>query len=201
MFEQVKLAYKFSDLEPHIDAKTMEVHYTGHHATYTKALNDLVSKIPSLQGKSIEDILMNINDVPEEHRKGIINNGGGFLNHNIYFESLSPDGGKEPEGILKDKIYEDFGSFHNLCENLKNAAIGQFGSGYACLVYNRDEKRMIVKQIANQDVPNDELLLLIDVWEHAYYLKYQNKRADHIAAIFNVIDWDIVEKRYDKWYN
>ena len=201
MFEQVKLPYKFSDLEPHIDAATMEVHYTGHHATYTKVLNDLVKQIPSMDGKTINQILMNLENIPEAHRTAVRNNGGGFLNHNIYFESLSPNGGGEPKGALKSKIEEDFGDFKNLCDELTKAALGQFGSGYAWLLYNNKESRLKVTKTANQEIPmadgETKPLLLIDVWEHAYYLKYRNKRADHVAALFNVIDWDVVAGRFE----
>ena len=201
MFEQVKLTYDFSALEPYIDAATMEVHYTGHHATYTKVLNELVSKVPSLENKSIEQILLNLEAVPEEHRMAVRNNGGGFLTHNLYFESLSPKGNKEPKGALKSQIDKDFGSFKTLCDDLTKAALGQFGSGYAWLIYCNKEQQLKIKQTANQEIPmtdkETKALLLIDVWEHAYYLKYRNKRVDHVAAIFNVIDWDIVSGRYE----
>ena len=204
MFEQVKLSYDFPALAPHIDAATMEVHYTGHHATYTKVLNELVEKIPSLQGKSIEDILRNLQDVPEAQRTAVRNNGGGFFAHNLYFESLSPKGNTTPTGPLKAQIEKDFGSFQNLQEELTKAAMGQFGSGYAWLIFCPTEQKLKITQTPNQEIPftdstdkNTKLLLLIDVWEHAYYLKYKNKRADYLAAIFNVIDWDIVASRYD----
>ena len=202
MFEQVKLNYSFTDLEPYIDGATMEVHYTGHHATYTKTLNELISKIPELKDKPILDILLNLEAAPVEHRVALQNNGGGFYAHNLYFESLSPNGGGEPSGALKNQIDKDFGSFDNLRDELTKASLGQFGSGYGWLVYCSKENRLIVKKTANQDLPMKEKcitpLLLIDVWEHAYYLKYKNKRVDHVAAIFNVIDWDVVEKRLNK---
>ena len=201
MFEHVKLPYDFSALEPYIDTATMEVHYTGHHATYTKALNELTSKIPAMKDKPIEQILTNLEAIPEEYRTAVRNNGGGFLNHNIYFEALSPRGNRKPEGSLKNQIEKDFGSFDKLCDDLTKAALGQFGSGYAWLVYSSKENRLLVKQTANQEIPMVEdgikPLLLIDVWEHAYYLKYKNKRADHVTALFNVIDWDVVAKRYE----
>ena len=200
MFEQVKLSYDFSALEPHIDAATMEVHYTGHHAAYTKQLNDLVEKIPSLKGKSAKEILLRLDEVPEEYRTAVKNNGGGYLSHNYYFESLSPKSNK-PTGMLMERIEKDFGSFESLCDTLTKAALGQFGSGYAWLIYCNIEQRLLVKQVANQDLPVNnpvaKMLLPIDVWEHAYYLKYKNKRADHVAAIFNVIDWDVVAKRFE----
>lgn len=201
MFEQVKLKYAFSALEPYIDTLTMEVHYTGHHATYTKALNDLVTQVPILKDKPLEQILMNLNAVSEEHRTAVRNNGGGFLNHNVYFESLSPGGAREPKGSLKNQIDKDFGNYKTLCEGLTKAALGQFGSGYAWLIYCAKKKCLLIKQTANQEIPmtdsDTKALLPIDVWEHAYYLKYRNKRADHVAAFFNVIDWDVVASRYE----
>jgi Fe-Mn family superoxide dismutase len=201
MFEQVKLNYGFSDLEPHIDTATMEVHYTGHHATYTKALNDLVKQVPLLKDKPLEQVLMNLQAVPEEYRNAVRNNGGGFLNHNIYFESLSPGGAREPNGSLKNQIEKDFGNYKSLCEGLTKAALGQFGSGYAWLLYCTKEKRLLIKQTGNQEIPmadeHTKVLLPIDVWEHAYYLKFRNKRVDYVAALFNVIDWDVVARRYE----
>jgi Fe-Mn family superoxide dismutase len=200
MFEQVKLSYDFAALEPHIDAATMEVHYTGHHAAYTKNLNDLVEKIPSLKGKSIKEILLNLDSVPEAFRTAVKNNGGGYMSHNYYFESLTPKSAP-PTCTLLARIEKDFGSFANLCDELTKAALGQFGSGYAWLIFCNKLERLVVKQVANQDLPVDnpvaKMLLPIDIWEHAYYLKYKNKRADHVAAIFNVIDWDVVAKRFE----
>lgn len=198
MFEQVKLPYAFTDLEPHIDGATMEVHYTGHHATYTKNLNDLAEKIPALKGSAIEEILLNLEALPQEHRTAVANNGGGFLAHNLYFESLSPHGGKEPTGALKTQIDKDFGNFQNLKEALTQAALTQFGSGYAWLVYCKKSNMLKVEKTPNQDLPlkDTTVLLPIDVWEHAYYLKHKNKRASHIEDLFHVIDWSVVEKRY-----
>lgn len=201
MFEQIKLSYDFSALEPFIDRATMEVHYTGHHATYTKNLNDLINQIPGAKGKTIEEILINLNEIPQEHQTAIRNNGGGFLTHNLYFQSLSPNGAKEPGGLFKNQIEKDFGNFKTLCDELKKASISQFGSGYGWLVYCGKEKQLKIKQTANQEIPmiNNDIkpLLLIDVWEHAYYLKHKNKRADHMGDIFNVIDWDVVSGRYE----
>ena len=201
MFEQISLPYDFSALEPYIDAATMEVHYTGHHATYTKALNELAIKIPQLTDKSIIQTLANLNSIPEEYRTAVRNNGGGFVTHNMYFESLSPNGNTTPSGDLQAQIDKDFGSFDNLRDSLKKAALGQFGSGYAWLVYCTNNNKLLVKQTANQEIPMIDnsitALLLIDVWEHAYYLKYKNKRADHVDALFNVIDWDIIASRYN----
>jgi len=202
MFEQVKLTYDFSALEPHIDAATMEVHYTGHHATYAKAFKELMERVPELKGKTTEQVLMNLDEVPEEYRDAVRNNGGGFLNHNMYFESLSPNGGREPKGSLREQIVADFRDFSSLCEQLKQAALGQFGSGYAWLVFCGREQRLLIKQTTNQVSPmmdgETKVLLPIDVWEHAYYLKYRNKRAEHVDALFHVIDWDVVAQRYEQ---
>lgn len=201
MFTQTKGNYDWGALEPHIDAKTMQVHYEGHHATYTKNFNDLVEKVPGLKGKTAQEILENLEDVPLEYRDAVRNNGGGFLNHNVYFEALSPDGGLAPTGTLKGAIEKDFGGFEALCTKLKEAALGQFGSGYAWLVYCPQEKRLLVRQTGNQENPmmdgKTKVLLAIDVWEHAYYLKQQNKRAQYLDALFHVIDWTVVEKRYE----
>ena len=201
MFEQVRLLYDFSALEPHIDTATMEVHYTGHHAAYTKALNDLVEKVPELKGKTSEEIMMLLDEVPDAYQVAVRNNCGGFINHNMYFESLSPNGGREAKGPLGQQIEKDFGGMEPLVEALKKAALTQFGSGYAWLAYCQIEQKLIVTQTDNQKTPMTDgmtkALLPIDVWEHAYYLKYRNKRADHVNAIFNVIDWDVVARRFE----
>lgn len=196
MFEQVKLSYAFDALEPQIDALTMETHYAKHHATYTKNFNDLVAQVPAFEGKSAKEILMNVQMAPENLRQGIINNGGGYYNHNLYFESMAP-GGKAPSGKLAEKINAEFGSLAALQEKLHAAAIGQFGSGWAWLVL--EDGKLKVTASANQNSPlnegNPNLLLPVDVWEHAYYLKYKNLRADHVTAYFQVVDWDVVAKR------
>ena len=202
MFEQTTLNYDFKALEPHIDAATMEVHYTGHHATYAKNFRELVETVPGLKGKTTEQILENLDEVPHEYRDAVRNNGGGFYNHNVYFASLSPSGGGEPTGALSQQITKDFGNFATLRDELKKAALGQFGSGYAWLAYCTKEQRLLVKQSGNQETPmmdgTTKVLLPIDVWEHAYYLKYRNKRAQHVDALFHVIDWDVVGKRYEQ---
>lgn len=199
MFEQVKLSYGFDALEPQIDTLTMETHYGKHHAAYTKNFNDLASQVPAFEGKSAKEILMNVQLAPESLRQGIINNGGGYYNHNLYFESMTP-GGKAPSGKLADMIIAEFGSLVALQEKLHAAAMGQFGSGWAWLILEGEKLKVVVS--ANQNSPlnegNPNLLLPVDVWEHAYYLKYKNLRADHINAYFEVIDWDVVAKRLDK---
>ena len=201
MFEQVKLNYDFTALEPYIDAATMEVHYTGHHATYCKNFNDLIAAIPELQGKTVEEILMNLDKAPEAQRTALKNNGGGYYNHNLYFESLSPKGGQAPSGALAAQITADFGDFDTLVAELKKAALAQFGSGYAWLVYDPKEQKLAVTKDGNQESPVmdgvTKALLPIDVWEHAYYLKHKNKRAAYLDDLFQVIDWDVVARRFE----
>lgn len=202
MFEQIALTYDFKALEPHIDELTMVTHYTKHHAAYTKNLNDAVSKDASLSGKRIEDILSNLSSISDEGlRTAIRNNGGGFYNHNLYFGTLSPDGGGDPDGTLLKQIAADFGSVDALKEKATAAAIGRFGSGWAWL--NTDASgKLSVSSSPNQDNPLMEgkgliPILGIDVWEHAYYLKYKNLRADYVKAFWNVVNWAVVAKLYD----
>jgi len=202
MYEQIKLPYDLSALEPHIDTATMDVHYNGHHKTYCKNFNDLMAHIPDLQGKPVEEILTDLDAVPEEYRTAVCNNGGGFYNHNLYFESISPDGGKAPEGRLAEQIAKDFGDFASLVAELKKAALAQFGSGYAWLLYFLPEQRLLVEKTGNQELPmpdeDTKILLPIDVWEHAYYLKHKNKRADYLDDLFEVIDWTVVARRFEQ---
>ena len=203
MFEQIKLTYGFDALEPHIDALTMETHFTKHHAAYTKNLNDAAEKA-GIAGKSIEEILSGWKkNVPEDVKTAIRNNGGGFYNHNLYFDHLSPNGGGEPSGALADRIKASFGSFDGFKEQITKAALGQFGSGWAWLATDRDGALKIMAS-PNQDNPLLETegvwrpILGIDVWEHAYYLKYRNLRADYLKAFFNVVDWSKVAKNYER---
>lgn len=204
MFEQIKLDYAFDALEPHIDALTMETHYTKHHATYTKNLNDLTAAA-DIADKPIEVILAHLKRKAEGKPDfaGIRNNGGGYYNHNLYFGHLSPNGGGEPDGVLADKIKEAFGSFADFKEQISKAAIGQFGSGWAWL--NRDgDGKLSISASPNQDNPLFETegalqpILGIDVWEHAYYLKYKNLRADYVKEFFEVVDWAKVAHNYSK---
>ena len=208
MFEQVKLPYAYDALEPNIDAKTMEIHYTKHHAAYTNNLNDaLKNNAPEFLNKSIEEILGNLDALPEEIRAGVRNNGGGFYNHNLYFTVIGPNGGGEPTGELAQKINEAFGSFQGFKDEFSKAAATRFGSGWAWLIVNK-KGELKVRSTANQDNPlilgatcecsHGTPILGIDVWEHAYYLNYQNRRPDYINAFFNVIDWNAVAKRYEE---
>ena len=197
MFEQIKLKYAFDALEPHIDTLTMETHYGKHHATYTKNLNDAIEKLPELKGKSIEEILKNLDAIPEASRTAIQNNGGGYYNHNLYFEILSPNGGGEPTGKLAEQIKADFGSVDKLKEEISAKAAGRFGSGWAWLVLDQGELKVV--STPNQDSPlskGQKILLGNDVWEHAYYLKYQNRRPDYLKAWWDVVNWDIVARRF-----
>lgn len=201
MFEQVKLSFAMDALEPVIDTLTMETHYGKHHATYTKTLNELAEKAGK-QDTPIEELLATLDTIPDETlRKGIRNNGGGFYNHNLYFSTLGPDN-HEPEGVLLQKINDTFGSFDAFREKISNLAVTQFGSGWAFLSTNKSGE-LILSQSPNQDNPISEgtgnvPILAIDVWEHAYYLKYKNLRASYVSELFKVIDWKAVEANYRK---
>lgn len=203
MFEQVKLSYAFDALEPHIDALTMETHYTKHHATYTKNLNDAAQKA-GITDKPIEDVLAQWKkSIPEDVKTAIRNNGGGFYNHNLYFDHLAPNAGGEPSGILAEKIKETFSAYSDFKEQISKAAVGQFGSGWAWLATNGAGELQVMAS-PNQDNPLLETegvwqpILAIDVWEHAYYLKYKNLRADYIKAFFEVVDWNKVARNYEQ---
>jgi len=198
-FELPKLKYAFDALEPHIDAKTMEIHHDKHHAGYTKKLNNAIEGT-DMEGKNIENILQNL----DMSNKAVRNNGGGFYNHSLFWEVMSPDGGGKPEGELASAIDSAFGSFEAFKEKFSNAAAGQFGSGWAWLCVHSGGK-VEVCSTANQDNPimpeigcGGTPILGLDVWEHAYYLNYQNKRPEYIDAFFNVIDWKEVSSRYAK---
>ena len=201
MFKQIELKYDYNALEPHIDALTMETHYSKHHAAYTKNFNDAVSKL-GLEDKSDTEILSSVDSIADNALKtAIINNGGGYYNHNLYFDIMSPNPKKDPSGDLKDKIDSTFGGVDKLIDALSSASAGQFGSGWGWLSTNANGD-LTVSSSANQSNPliesKGELtpILGIDVWEHAYYLKYKNLRADYIKAFFNVLDWAKVEERY-----
>ena len=198
------LPYAYNALEPIIDAQTVEIHYTKHHKAYLDKLNDLVKRHPSFfEGKSIEEVLSKPEEIPADIRQDVINQGGGYANHNLYFYSLSPNGGGTPYGKLGRDIDLTFDSFDRMRQLLSEAAVSQFGSGYGWLVLSDKKKLQVVKTL-NQNSPLSAgytPLLNIDVWEHAYYLKYQNRRADYVGAIFDVINWDEVERRYDEAMN
>ena len=202
MFEQVKLDYAFDALEPHIDTMTMETHYGKHHATYTKNFNDAVEKA-GLGEKSVEEILSSLSSVGDEAlRNALQNNGGGFYNHNLYFSVMSPKKGTKPSPALAEAINRDFGSLEKLVETLQNLALGQFGSGWAFLSVDKEGKLYATKA-ANQNNPIMEEgqhtpILGIDVWEHAYYLRYKNLRGDYLKNFFEVLDWEKVSENFER---
>ena len=202
MFEQVKLDYDFNALEPYIDTLTMETHYGKHHATYTKNFNEAVDKA-RLSNKSIEEILSSLSSISDESlRNALQNNGGGYYNHNLYFSIMSPKKNTKPNLALEEAIKRDFGSLNKLIETLQNLAMGQFGSGWAFLSTDKGGKLYATKA-ANQNNPLMEEgqhtpILGIDVWEHAYYLKYKNLRGDYVKNFFEVLDWEKVSENYEK---
>jgi len=191
------LPYANDALEPSIDAKTMEIHHDKHHQAYITNLNKAIEGKPGLEGKSIEDLISNLNSVPEDIRTAVRNNGGGHWNHSMFWEIMGPGKGGEPAGKLADAIKSAFGDFAKMKEQLAAAGAGRFGSGWAWLI--NDGGKLSITSTPNQDNPLMEgktAILGVDVWEHAYYLKYQNRRPDYIAAWWNVVNWDAVSKRY-----
>ena len=201
MFSQYVLPYAYDALEPHIDALTMEIHYSKHHAAYTSTFNTAAEKA-GLSGKTAEEILSFLDSVSDEALRNMLrNNGGGYYNHNLYVEILSPTPKKAPEGALAEAINKTFGSLEALIEKLTAAATGRFGSGWSWLYVTKDGA-LEVTSSANQDNPITMGLgtpiLALDVWEHAYYLKYKNLRAAYIKEFFEVLDWSAVEKKYSE---
>lgn len=202
MFEQQKLGYSYDALEPFLDALTMETHYSKHHAAYTKNLNAALENA-GIRPDSIEKLLSSLDEISDEAvRKAVRNNGGGFYNHNIYFQSLSPEKHQEPVGKLADAIRTQLGGTDSVKEKLSALAVSLFGSGWAWLSANSDGKLQLSSS-ANQDNPLMEgkgfvPILAIDVWEHAYYLKYKNLRADYVKAFWEVLDWEKVSESYEK---
>jgi len=197
-FELPKLAYAYDALEPHIDARTMEIHHTKHHNTYITNLNGAVDKTPALAGNSLEAILGDLNAVPEGVRMVVRNHGGGTYNHNLFWEFMAPNAGGTPKNELAKAIDASFTSFDAFKAEFEKAAATRFGSGWAWLV--KKGSGLAVVSTANQDNPLSEGLtpiLGLDVWEHAYYLKYQNRRPDYISAWWNVVNWDAVAARYN----
>ncbi len=199
-FQLPALPYEFDALEPHIDARTMEIHHGKHHAAYTTNLNNAIAGTP-LEGMSIEGILANVS----QHSPAVRNNGGGYYNHNLFWEIMSPDGGGEPSAQtnIAKAIDRDFGSFENFKKEFSNAAATRFGSGWAWLCTDAND-RLFITSSPNQDNPLMDVadkkgfpILGLDVWEHAYYLNYQNRRPDYISAFFNVINWAEVTRRYN----
>ncbi|NFP29843.1 superoxide dismutase [Clostridium botulinum] len=199
MFTKIELPYNYDALEPYIDKETVDIHYNKHLQTYVNNLNNILKGHEEfVNGKSLGKILSDVNSIPEEIRQGVINQGGGVFNHNLYFSILSPTPKKAPEGKLLDEINNSFGNLEDLKDKISNAAIGQFGSGYGFLVKDENSK-LSVTSVLNQNNPLSNNLipiLCIDVWEHAYYLKYKNLRADYVKNIWNIIDWAKVEDLY-----
>ncbi|AZH28008.1 superoxide dismutase [Paenibacillus sp. M-152] len=197
-FQLPELPYAKDALEPHFDALTMEIHHDRHHNTYVTNLNAALESAPELQSKSLEDLISNLDSVPESIRTAVRNNGGGHHNHSLFWEVIGPNGGGQPTGAIAEAINNELGGYDKFKEDFTKAATTRFGSGWAWLVVGKDGK-LAITSTPNQDSPLFEGLtpvLGLDVWEHAYYLKYQNKRPDYIAAFYNVINWDEVNKRY-----
>ncbi len=199
-FQMIPLPYGYDALEPSIDAKTVEIHYTKHHQTYLNNLNAALEKHPELGNLSIEQILSDLNRVPEDIRTIVRNNGGGYYNHNIYWAIMGPNKGGEPTGQLAQAINSTFGSFASFKEQLEKAGAARFGSGWAWLVKKQDGSLAIVST-PNQDSPLSEGMfpvIGVDVWEHAYYLKYQNRRAEYLTNWWNVVNWGEAERRFQQ---
>ncbi|MBT4647877.1 superoxide dismutase [archaeon] len=203
MAELPKLKYEYNALEPHIDAKTMEIHHSKHHAGYTNKYNAAVQGT-DLEGKEVEEVIKALNSVPVDKKTAIRNNGGGFVNHKLFWSVLSPNGGGEPTGELLEAINSAFGSFDEFKEKFSIAAKTRFGSGWAWLCVKSDGS-LCVCSTANQDNPMMDIadcpgtpILGLDVWEHAYYLNYQNRRPDYVAAFWNIVNWEEVARRFSE---
>jgi Fe-Mn family superoxide dismutase len=191
------LPYDYNALEPHIDEQTMRIHHDKHHAAYVTNLNAALEKHPDLQKKSIEDLLKSINSVPEDIRTAVRNNGGGHANHTMFWEIMGPGKGGAPAGALGDAIKSSFGDLETFKKQMNDAGVKRFGSGWAWLIDAGG--KLVIESTANQDSPimeGKKPILGIDVWEHAYYLKYQNRRPDYLAAWWNVVNWDAIAKRF-----
>ena len=199
-FEMLPLPYAYDALEPSIDAKTVELHYTKHHNTYLTNLNAALEKHPEMGSQRIEQIMSDLNRVPEDIRTVVRNNGGGYYNHNIYWAIMGPKSGGEPTGSLGEAIQSTFGSFASFKEQIEKAGLGRFGSGWAWLSRQNNGK-LVIHSTPNQDTPLAEgmfPIIGVDVWEHAYYLKYQNRRAEYLSNWWNVVNWAEAERRYQQ---
>ena len=200
MYSLPELGYDYASLEPFIDAQTMEIHYTKHHATYVEKLNKALEGKDDLLQKSIEELLININDVPEDIRQAVINNGGGHANHTFFWEILKLNNGETPKGDLLEAINNKFGSLEEFKLKFNDKALTLFGSGWVFLVVNKDKELELTRQsFQNSPLMDGNIPVLgLDVWEHAYYLKYQNRRAEYVEAFWNVINWQKVEENFKK---
>ncbi|QRY37870.1 MULTISPECIES: superoxide dismutase SodA [Bacillus] len=198
-FKLPELPYAYDALEPHIDKETMTIHHTKHHNTYVTNLNKAIEGVSALEDQSIEELVANLNSVPENIRTAVRNNGGGHVNHSLFWTLLSPNGGGAPTGELADAIEKELGGFEKFKSDFAAAAAGRFGSGWAWLVVNNG--KLEITSTPNQDSPLTEgktPILGLDVWEHAYYLNYQNRRPDYISAFWNVVNWDEVARLYSE---
>lgn len=201
MFKLPQLPYSYDALEPYIDAKTMEIHYTGHHQAYVNNLNTALQNYPELQNLSLEDLIKNLDKLPEKIRTEVRNNGGGHLNHSMFWIMMTKNSSLEPIGQLETEIKKIWGTFEAFKEEFSNTAKKVFGSGWAWLAFDKSGK-LTIASTSNQDTPisqDSQPILGLDVWEHAYYLKYQNKRVDYIQAWWNVINWKQIEENYRKY--
>ncbi|MCM3293057.1 superoxide dismutase [Paenibacillus sp. MER 180] len=199
VFTLPELPYAYDELEPHLDASTMEIHHGKHHATYVANLNKALEGQRQFANASVEELISNLNDVPEEIRAAVRNQGGGHYGHSLYWSIMSPTGGGNPYGDIAKGIEKHFGSFEQMKDELTKAAISRFGSGWGWLVVNGD--KLEVMSTPNQDTPlmeNKTPILVVDVWEHAYYLQYQNRRPDFVSSWWNVVDWEEVNRRYNE---
>ena len=190
------LPYSPDALEPHIDTKTMEIHHGKHHQAYVTNLNAALDKHPDLHSKSIEDLLKGLNSVPEDIRTAVRNNGGGHYNHSMFWQIMGPNAGGQPDGAIADAINASFGTFDKFKDEVKKAGVGRFGSGWAWVISSGNT--LTVESSANQDSPimdGNNVVFGVDVWEHAYYLKYQNRRPDYLDAWWNVVNWSEINKR------
>jgi Fe-Mn family superoxide dismutase len=196
-FELPALPYDFAALEPHIDTQTMQIHHGKHHAAYVNNLNAALEKHTGLQDRTAEDLIKNLNGVPDDIRTAVRNNGGGHVNHSMFWKIMAPRAGGEPSGALADAIKAAFGDFAGFKDQFQKAGMGRFGSGWAWVIV--DGGNLKITSTANQDNPMMEgqrPIMGVDVWEHAYYLKYQNRRADYLAAWWNVVNWAEVAKNF-----
>ena len=198
-YEVPALPYDYAALEPHIDAETMKLHHDKHHQAYVNNLNAAIEKHPDLAKHAAEDLLRNLNNIPEDIRTAVRNNGGGHVNHTMFWSIMKPGGGGEPTGKIAEQIKKDFGDFATFKTQFNQAAAKQFGSGWGWLIW--DGGKLAITTSANQDSPLSQgkyPILGNDVWEHAYYLKYQNRRPDYLAAWWNTVNWDEINKRFEQ---
>jgi len=196
-YELPKLPYDYSALEPHVDARTMEIHYSKHHAGYVTKLNAALENYPELQEKSLEELLQSLDVVPEDVRTAVRNNGGGHYNHSLFWQIMGPGKGGEPTGEFVNAIKRDFGDFSSFKETFSKEATGVFGSGWVWLIVDGD--KLVIAKTPNQDSPimeGKKPILGLDVWEHAYYLKYQNRRPEYIENWWNIVNWNTVQEQW-----